>query len=349
MKPTSVKNILIVKLRTLGDVLTTFPLLRALKELYPDSRITMITDDVYQELIATNPRVDQVWTHPARQLRTAGWFQAVHYYLQTLKKIRQQKFNLYLDLYGSMRTAQWGFWGGIPRRLGFDLRGRKYFYSHRIRAAHRYVVDLNLQFAQTLGWQGKSNGMEFFLTPEDVETAQQVLRQQGWQEKIPSVVVSPGGGWPLKLWEAKKFGQVAKALREKYQCQVILSGSETEESLVTACARELGDSAIRVLGLPLRQVAAVIKGSRLFIGNDSGPKYFAESFGVPTLICYGPTDFKNNNPDTPNNRVLYHDVPCRPCHSENCQQDRRSCLDDVTIAEAIPQAMELWEMGKNGQ
>lgn len=341
----TVKNILIVKLRTLGDVLTTFPLLRALKELYPESCLTMITDEVYLELITTNPRVDQVWMHPARQLCTAGWFQAMHYHLQTLKKIRQHKFDLYLDLYGSMRTAQWGFWGGIPQRLGFDLRGRKYFYSHKIRAAHCYVVDLNLQFAQILGWQGTNNAMEFFLTKDDYKNAQQILRQQGWQENIPYVVVSPGGGWPLKLWETKKFGQVAKALREKYQCQVIISGSETEEKLVTACAREVGDSAIRVLGLPLRQVAAVIKDSRLFIGNDSGPKYFAESFGVPTLICYGPTDFENNNPKTLKNQVLFHDIECRPCHSEICRISSRRCLDELTADQAIPVAEKLWEMG----
>jgi ADP-heptose:LPS heptosyltransferase len=285
--------------------------------------------------------------HPTKQLRTANWFQAMRYHLQTFKKIRHHQFDLYIDLYGSMRTAQWGLWGRIPKRLGFDLRGRKYFYTHKIQAAHRYVVDLNLQFAQTLGWQGKDKTMEFFLTTEDVQGAQQVMRKQGWKADIPYVVVSPGGGWPLKLWEAKKFGQVVKALKEKYNCQVVISGSKVETPLVQTCVQALGNSAIQVLGIPLRQVAAVIQGSRLFIGNDSGPKYFAESFGVPTLICYGPTDFENNNPRTPKNQVLFRDIPCRPCHSETCRLGKRQCLDDLTVDQAIPAAMELWEMGKN--
>ncbi len=79
------------------------------------------------------------------------------------------------------------------------------------------------------------------------------------------------------------------------------------------------------------------------LGNDSGPKYFAESFGVPTLICYGPTDFLNNNPKTPRNLALYHDAECRPCHSEHCRQARRVCLDDLSEPEVEAAALRLWD------
>jgi len=345
MVSANIHNILVVKLRTLGDILTTFPLLRALKELYPHAGLTMITDEQYRSLIETNPRVNEFWGHPAQTLRARGPGYAFQQQRDTIRSIRKRRFDLFIDLYGSLRTALWGFLGGIPYRLGFALRGRKYFYTQRIHALHRYVVDLNLQFAQTLGWQGKDNSMEFFITPADETAARQFLKQQGWDVKKPYVVVSPGGGWALKQWGAKRFGQVVQALVRQTGCQVIISGSQTEQPLVEECGREVGSKVIPVIGLPLRQLAAVIKGSRLFLGNDSGPKYFAESYKVPTLICYGPTDFLNNNPDTPQNRVVFHAVPCRPCHSETCSQSRRVCLDDLSVQEVVLAAMELWKLG----
>ncbi|MBN1596634.1 glycosyltransferase family 9 protein [candidate division FCPU426 bacterium] len=336
------KKILVVKLRTLGDILTTFPLLRALKEIFPLAHVTVISDDSYGEVITPNPRVDAFWEHPAKALRSRGAVFACRQQWGMIRRIRQERFDLYLDLYGSMRTALWGCWGRIPRRMGFHLRGRKYFYTDTIRAAHRYVVDLNLQFARVLGWQGNDNAMEFFLGSQDEAAAQAFLHTQGWERGRPYAVCSPGGGWPLKRWDPERFGKVLKILADKTGCQLVLTGSPEEAPIMEVCARASSYPVVRAVGLPLCQVAAIIKNSRLFLGNDSGPKYFAESYRVPTVICYGPTDFRNNNPDTPRHRVVCRDLPCRPCHTEKCRESRRMCLDDIQVEDVVSEALKLW-------
>lgn len=339
MKP---KRILVAKLRALGDILTAFPLLRALKETFPGARLTLVVDDLYQDLVAINPRVDEVWTHPARELRRRkGWF-AVRQQADMIRRVRQGRFDLFVDLYGTLRTALWGFLGRVPRRLGFALRGRKYFYTQAVKAEHRYVVDLNLQFAELLGWEGRDRALEFFLTPEDEAQARAALVQRGWTPSRPLLVVAPGGGWTLKQWGAGRFGRVARGLAQATGCQVAVIGSASEARLLAESAAELAEPAVVLEGLPLRQVAAAVKCGRLFLGNDSGPKYFAEAFGVPTLICYGPTDFVNNNPVTPRNRVATSPQPCQPCHSETCRASRRACLDDLGEEEVLKQALELW-------
>jgi heptosyltransferase II len=336
------KRILVAKLRALGDILTTFPLLRALKERFPGSRLTLVVDDLYQDLVAVNPRVDEVWTHPARELRLrTGWY-AARQQAAMIRRIRQERFDLFLDLYGTLRTALWGFLGRIPRRMGFALRGRKYFYTQAIVAEHRYVVDLNLQFAGLLGWQGQDRSLEFFITPDDEAQARLAMTRRGWTPAQPLLVVAPGGGWPLKQWGAERFGRVARGLVAATGCQVALIGTVSEALLLAECAAELAEPALVLEGLPLRQVAAAIRGARLFLGNDSGPKYFAEAFGVPTLICYGPTDSVNNNPVSPRNRVATHSQPCQPCHSEICRAGRRACLDDLAEDEVLKLALSLW-------
>lgn len=345
--PREVKRILVVKLRTLGDVLTTFPLLRALKEIYPAARLTFVTDEAYRELVETNPRVDEVWSHPARELRARGPFFALGQQVRTLRKIRKSRFDLFIDLYGSSRTAFWGWAAGIPQRLGFNLRGRKWLYNVRITAACRHVADLNLQFAQTLGWRGGDRSLEFFLAGGDESAARKVLLEKGWNPGVPALVVSPGGGWPVKCWNPEFFGRAAKHLFEATGCQVLISGSAAERRRMETCARAFGGPAVFLENLPLRHLAAVIKHCRLYLGNDSGPKYFAEAFGVPTVICYGPTDFQNNNRDTPLHRVACRPVACRPCHSEICSQPRRACLDDLTVEEVAGLLLSAWEAGGN--
>ncbi len=336
---------MVVKLRTLGDVLTVFPLLRALKELYPQARLTVAADEVYRELFETNPRVDEFWGHTHTKLRKPEGRVAFKPPWDTIRNFRKRKIDLYIDLYGSLRTALWGAGAGIPMRMGFNLRGRKYFYTHKIKAACRYVVDLNLQFARELGWKGHNNALEFFITEHDRDQARQYLLKRQWDPQRSSLVISPGGGWPLKQWGAERFGLVAGKLARHTGCQVLITGTPKEQALVAACRDKLkGFFHIPVVGLPLRQLAAVISQSRLFLGNDSGPKYFAEAFKIPTLICYGPTDFINNNPNSPRHQVVFHEAACRPCHSEKCRMSARTCLDDLSVDEVFTRAVELWEL-----
>lgn len=342
-----IKTILVVKLRTLGDILTTFPLLRALKELYPRADLIMAADEIYRDLFAAHPRVDEFWGHPAGELRRRGSWFALRHQFEFIGKIKRRKVDLYIDLYGSARTAQWGVLAGIPERMGFNLRGRKYFYTSRIIAEHRYVVDLNLQFARGLGWQGKDNSLEFFLASGDLEAARNHLQAQGWRPEQPLIVVSPGGGWPVKCWGADRFGAAAGRLARATGARIVLSGAQAETPLVEACRQAAQVPCLTAVGLPLRQAAATISQSRLYLGNDSGPKYFAEAFRVPTLICYGPTDYINNNPASPRHPVAVREIACRPCHSERCRLERRECLDDLAVETVVRQALRLWEETKN--
>jgi ADP-heptose:LPS heptosyltransferase len=344
MNPREVRTILVVKLRTLGDVLTTFPLLRALKELYPRARLIMAADTAYRDLFTTHPRVDEFWGHPAKELAARGAWFAWQQHWAFVRQMRRARVDLYVDLYGSLRTALWGWLAGVPMRLGFALRGRKYFYTRTITAAHRYVVDLNLQFARALGWEGTDNRLEFFLSQGDQEAAQRHLLAQGWRPGQSLLAVSPGGGWPLKCWAPERFGVVAGRLAQETGCRVVVTGSAAEQGLVEACARAVGKPTLSAVGLSLRTLAAVIAQARLFLGNDSGPKYFAEAFGVPTLICYGPTDPVNNNPDSPRTAVAFHPVECRPCHSETCRRGERVCLDRLEPATVLELARGLWRL-----
>lgn len=342
-----VNEIMVVKLRALGDVLTTFPLLRALKEHYPNARLTMVADETYQSLFEHHPRVDRFWGHPVKLLKQEGTLAQIRQHQAMVKAIKHQQIDLYIDLYGSMRTALWGASAGVPRRMGFNLRGRKYFYHDRIVAKHNYVVDLNLQFAEMLGWSGIDRSLEFFIVKDDLKQAFSRLEQQGFNVKLPYVVISPGGGWPLKCWAPEKFGEVANRLTRETGHQIVLSGVSSEKSLIERCQAKMEQPGFTMINLPMRQVAAVISQSKLFIGNDSGPKYFAEGFKIPTLICYGPTDFNNNNPVSPIHLTAYHDVDCRPCHSEQCSQVKRYCLDNVTVDEVAKKAFALLRLNRS--
>lgn len=341
-----IHEIMLVKLRTLGDVLTTFPLIRALKERFPEANLTVVADEMYEPLFTHHSRIDAFWGHPVKALKAGGSWANLKHHQQMVRAIKKSKIDLYVDLYGSMRTALWGALAGVPNRIGFNLRGRKYFYHHQVVAKHRYVVDINLQFAKMLGWQGMDNRLEFFISQEDREAAKKVMIDYGWKSKLPYLVVSPGGGWPLKCWDATRFGRIVNVIQKETGCQIVVSGSGGEKKLIEACQAQIEGSSVAAIDLPLRQVAAIISGCRLFLGNDSGPKYFAEAYNVPTLICYGPTDFINNNPSTPINVAAHLDIPCRPCHSEVCQKEKRICLDELSEKDVLRYAFQLWTMSR---
>jgi lipopolysaccharide heptosyltransferase II len=321
-------------------------LLRALKERFAHSRLIMIADAAYAPLFAHHPWVDEFWAHAMKKTERSG--SELWNMWQTVQRLRRANVDVYIDLYGSMRTALWGFLAGIPKRLGFALRGRKYFYTQAIVAKERYVVRLNLQFAQQLGWQGTDDHLEFFLTPQEIVQAKQHLLDFGWKPPQPLVVISPGGGWPVKCWGAQRFAAVAKQLAQMDHCFIVFSGSAAEAELVQQTAQGCTFPHGMAVGLSLRLLAGIISQAQLFLGNDSGPKYFAESYDIPSLICYGPTDEKNNHPLREPHRALAQKVDCRPCHSEICREPYRRCLDDLSVETVVRNARELLKPGVPG-
>jgi ADP-heptose:LPS heptosyltransferase len=156
----------------------------------------------------------------------------------------------------------------------------------------------------------------------------------------PYVVVHPGALMDTKRWAAERFALTARALKEK-DSSIVLTCGPGEEAIVAEVAQRLPYATI-LLGLTIPELAELIRGARLYIGNDSGPMHLAAAVGTPTLAIWGSSDSRRWRPWHVKHRVVQNPFECNPCPGYRCLvAETPLCIESVTVEQAVEAAKDL--------
>jgi len=154
-----------------------------------------------------------------------------------------------------------------------------------------------------------------------------------------AVVLHPGSGSRKKVWPVEQFLDLAQYLQRHLSSQVLVVLGPAEGAAVQRAFERMRDGdngAVFAKGLTLLQLAAVMEGCRLFIGNDSGITHLAAALGLPTVAIFGPTDPKVWSPLGEKVSVVCKGIPCSPCPQERffvCQHGE--CMKSVETGDVL--------------
>ena len=357
-------SILLIRPDHLGDLLFTTPALRALREAFPQARITGLIGPWAEAVVTSNPCLDEVILCPfpgfARQPKRS----TIEPYIvlgRYARLLREKEFDLAVVL----RFDHW--WGAllaylarIPRSVGYDMAEVKPFLTDAIPyVPGRHEVEQNLTLVTAVSGQPplrRLDGqpwqrfpLEFPLRAQDLAFAVHYLAEQGVGDDDPLVCIHPGAGAPVKLWRKEGWARVADALVERYGAKVILTGSASEEPLVQAIAEQMASQPLVAAGqTTLGGLAALMARCRLALGVDSGPLHLAAAVGTPTVHLYGPVDSRTFGPwgDPARHVVLTSDMDCIPCNRLDYREDEledHPCVRDISEAKVTETAGQLME------
>ncbi|MDZ7269753.1 MAG: glycosyltransferase family 9 protein [candidate division KSB1 bacterium] len=332
-----IQRILVSRLRFLGDVLLTTPVVRRLREVFPAAEIVYLTEAAYAPLLAHNPHLDEVLAFAPQAPLTAQ----AHFY----RSLRRRRFDLVIDLFGNPRTALLSWITGAPVRVGGDFRGRGKLYSHRVPPPNGDpdAITFHLRSLEILGIAPGDRRTEVFLVPEERLWAQSFLAMQAIDPARPLVGMHPGASWPNKRWPASHFAEVAQALLQA-EVQVILTQGPQEGPIVTAVKQQA--PGVKVLPvLSLRETAAVLARCSAFVSNDCGILHLAVAVGTPTVGLFGPSQKEIWFPyaATHGHLALDFTIACRPCHQNVCPLQHLDCQKQLLpprVLAAVWQALK---------
>jgi ADP-heptose:LPS heptosyltransferase len=145
------------------------------------------------------------------------------------------------------------------------------------------------------------------------------------------VGIHPGGRYPSQRWPLDKFSQLADMLVKKYKAKILIVGGVGEENLVDKIQAMMQEKAVKIKGLSLDKLVALIAQMDLLICNNSGPLHIAVSLKIPTVSTMGPTDPEQWLPVGSRNLVVRHDLACSPCDLGFCR--RHECMNSITVTE----------------
>lgn len=318
-------SILIVRLSSIGDVLLTTPLLRAIRTRHPDARITYVTKRAYLPLLEHNRRIDTlIGFDPAGSLRALG------------RRLAAEPFTHRLDLHGSLRTRalRWlvpGRWRGYSKHAAaraWLIKTKRDRYRDRRPVPERYF-----DAARDLDVRPDDGSLELFIARDAMDHAGRVLREHGLGQGRALVAVCPGAQHATKRWPLRQWQVLVTALTTRGMDVVVLGGPD-EERLGDDVAAAGAENAVSVAGRAgLQQSAAFLKLARCAVSGDTGLMHMATAVGTPVVALFGPTVRSFGFfPYHARATILERDLPCRPCSAMGgpaCPLGHHRCLTEI--------------------
>lgn len=336
------ENILIIKLRYLGDVLLATPTLRAIKTARPDARVTMMVNRGTEDVLSGNPDLDEILVLDKGSL-AAQW--------GLITGLRRRQFDTVIDLTDGDRSAFLSWISGAPIRIGFNdehrWRGRCYTQVVQPVPGVRHRIDRDLEALKSLSIQAGSKDPQLWLTSEEEKSADHLLDQLGVQRSLAMVILQPGARYWFKSWPPERFAELADQLTSQYGCQVLIGGSKQDVDLAQQIRQKTKSRPIIMAGhTTIKQFAAIAKKSALFVGSDSGAMHIATAVGTPVVALFGPSNPREWGPRGGPVEVIYKGLDCRTCFHPSCQRGEQNCMRLITIDEVMMAAARLMRQAR---
>lgn len=281
------RRILLIQLRRFGDVVLSTALLEDAHRAFPDARIDFLVGAQAAPLLAGHPLLhERIVLDPDRTL--AMW-----------REVRARRYDLVVDVQGSLRTAMLTRASGAPMRVGWRIRGWRLWYTlaRSRRGPVEYVVRERQRLLELAGIPAGPSCPRIHLSAEERAHGEIDARAAGPPPEKPRVGLLLSTREPAKDWPAASFGALAAALAREGMVPLVFqtAGDEARVDEVRAAA----PSAVVVPPLDLRRFLGVLATCRAFVSGDTGPAHMADALGVPRVTIFGPTSPIAWCPDRP--------------------------------------------------
>ncbi|MCX6354394.1 MAG: glycosyltransferase family 9 protein [Candidatus Aureabacteria bacterium] len=327
------KNILIIKPSSFGDVIQTLPVAARLREAWPSARISWLVNSQYARLLRNNPCIDHLHLFPRELWRAHRNFPvAVASFVRLCTQLYRARFDAVLDLQGLLRSGIWATATGAPLRAGFaNARECAHlFYTLKILVpqGEMHSVDRYLLVASALGCSGTGVCFPLGGGEEENAGADRFLRTFSPPRNGPFIALSPSARWRTKRWPLEYYAALGDYFAGKGARIVVIGGGSGEGKKVTGLMRA---PALAADGIddPLK-LAALLKRMDLLISNDSGPMHLAAAVGTTVIGLFGPTSPRRTGPYGGKHRIVGAPVTCSPCYRRECERESE-CMRLITV------------------
>ena len=339
------KNILIIMMGGIGNMIFLTPALKALRRSLPSSSFCFLLGPYGAEkAIEGSGLIDKkIVIEPERNKGLSG-------YGKLIRELRKERFTLSITSTGTnpVKSGLLCFLSGIKFRSGENVGGKGFFYNLRIPFdKDRHEVESNIQLVQSLGIEVKDRSLFVQRSEEDRNFAGDLFTQHSLKGK--SVIgIHPGSGVHqagFKRWPKERFSRLADQLIGDLEAEVILFGGADEVELADEIKKMMRSEPIVMSGkTSLAQTAALIEKCRLFISNDSGLLHVASAVNTPVIGIFGPTNPKRTGLYSDSSAVIRKELGCSPCYQgKPVRCSHLECLNLITVAEVFEEAQKRLE------
>ena len=322
---TSVRRVLVTKLRHHGDVLLATPVFQVLKAHAPHVEIDALLYSDTHDMLEGHPAIDRI------HIVDRGWKrQGVGHHarqeLALLKELQGRRYQLMVHLTTHWRGAWLAHalrprWSVAVERPSRFWRG-SFSHCYKLpRLTPRHTVETNLDALRRVGiYPGESEKHLSIHPGAQAEARVDALLAAAGLATKGFIHVHPTSRWLFKAWTDTANAQLLRRLSADGHRLVITAAPDAREKAIVA--RILAEAGVPVTDfsgqLTLKELAALVARARLYFGVDSAPMHMAAAVGTPVVAIFGPSGEKEWGPWRVPHRVVTTNHPCRPCGNDGC-------------------------------
>src|SRR3989338_5830971 len=345
------KNILILNLTRMGDLLQTTPLIAGLKEKYPDSKITLLANKNFADICNDIPFIDELHTFDIKQFAPKKTgdepsLLLIYNYLEGLvDEMKEKRFDAVINLSHSKLSAIFTSLLNVP-----DVRGlTSTSYGHRVirhpwlnyfcnvifnRNYNRFnLVDIYMKSGDV---QPFSKRLFLNSSNESEKFADEFLEKNGVSDGDMLIGFQPASSRPDRRWSSDSFAKLGLELVKKYGAKIIIFGVPSEKDVGDEIQSKIDGRAINAAGkTSVRELSALLKRCHLLVTNDTGTMHVAAAVGTKVVaLFFAHALVHETGPYGEGHIILQADIPCSPCsHHTNCKNP--VCKDYITVEDVL--------------
>lgn len=343
------KNILIINLGGMGDLLLSVPSLRALRRLYPDAFVSaLVTETGYEIAKDLSCLSDVCIFYMGSSGKMLFWKMPQN--IRTVLSLRRKRFDMAIN----MRTLASGA-GAFKIRIllgminpevsvGRNTGSKGDFFDIKIpetNIGEKYEMDYDLETVKALGADVTDRQIDFRIDEKSLEKVRHILNDDG--VSAGDVVIGVHiGGKASHRWPARNFMEAIKHISERINCRIAITGEREDTDVIEELAKEGRIRVINMAGrLSVSELGALIKMCSLYISNDTAPMHIAAVLKTPLVAIFGPGYLTRFNPRNLSDKsvVLYKKTDCAPCDRITCRS--MACLKSILPQEVSEAAFNL--------
>lgn len=279
------KNILIIKMSSLGDIIHALPSLYALRKKYPNARITWAVHPAFAGILPGKPWIDEIFLVDRKKIKNISYLLAVR------KELHKRHFDLVIDLQMIAKSALISFLSGGKAHIGYqDAREGSFLVSKPIAGSHKHdhIIEQLLDVMRYLGCS--TSAIEFPMKnyEKEMESVKKLL--QDADVHTPFVILVPGTRGERKKWPIPYWGELAKSLAE-HKIDTLICGAPNEMAMGEQIMGIAQSGHVKNLmgKTSLMELAALESLAAVHVSCDTGPLHIANAVHTPIVALFGPT------------------------------------------------------------
>ena len=312
-----IKKILVIRLSSLGDIILSFPLLKNLKENYPEAELHFLTKEIYKDVILMNNSVDKILI-----LKES--------LNDTRKEIAESDYDLIVDIHKNMKSIYVSAYNGRKIKRYRKDNFRKFLLVKFKIDLYKNVIPVYRKYLNTVS--------EYFDLDQNTFSVSELSFKKEKVIEGNYIVIAPSSRHFTKTYPKEKFVSYINNLREKSDVKFILAGDNSEKD--KSICRYISENCEYVTDLcgklSIDELAGVLFYSNEIITNDSSILHFSEALGRNVTAIFGCTVKQFGFfPQLKDSKVFeINGLKCRPCThigKDKCPEGHFNCMNEIEL------------------